>query len=134
MDGDHPETINLGKAGFGTSLATPRRREVGLQEICRICGSGHYSGIVRTESNEQLNHQGNDDAQCGGNFDRNCFCAQLGRISAIGILRRRSGTLIGPKEIGPSAGGGLGPDRSGGALSLNLEAQLFDRRLAGGLQ
>lgn len=42
MDGDHSATIDLGKARFRTSLATTSWREVGLQEICRIRGSGHH--------------------------------------------------------------------------------------------
>ena len=44
MDGDHSATIDLGKARFRTSLATTPWREVGLQEICRIRGSGHHRG------------------------------------------------------------------------------------------
>jgi hypothetical protein len=44
VDGDHSATINLGKARFRTSLATTPWREVGLQEICRIRGSGHHRG------------------------------------------------------------------------------------------
>ena len=42
VDGDHSATIDLGKARFRTSLATTPWREVGLQEICRIRGSGHH--------------------------------------------------------------------------------------------
>ena len=41
MDGDHSTTIDLGKARFGTSLATTPRREVGLQEICRMGLTGN---------------------------------------------------------------------------------------------
>jgi hypothetical protein len=44
VDGDHSATIDLGKARFRTSLATTPWREVGLQEICRIRGSGHHRG------------------------------------------------------------------------------------------
>jgi hypothetical protein len=114
LDSDHSATINLGKARFRTSLATTPRREVGLQEICRICGSGHYRGIVRTKSNEQPNYQDNDDAQCGGDFERHSFRAQLGRVSAVGILGQRSGDSSSRDSSNPC----------GSEMQLNLEARV----------
>ena len=62
---------------------------MGLQEICRICEQGHHKELVRAKPNEQPNYPGNDDAQCGGDFDRYSFRAKLGRVSAIGILGQR---------------------------------------------
>ena len=96
-DRDHSETINFGKTGFGTSLATPSRHAVGLQEIRRICGSGRYGGRVRTEGHEEPDHQGNDIAQRGRWFDSQSLRNQLVRACAarvlVAVLVRPSGRL-----------------------------------------
>jgi len=42
---------------------------------------------VRKKSNEQSRHQGNNDAQCGSNFDLYRFCVHLDRFGSVGILR-----------------------------------------------
>ena len=85
-DRDHPETINLRKTGFGTSLATPPRHEVGLQEIRRICGSGCYGDPVRTGAHEKPDHQGNDIAQRGRWFNGQSLRNQLVRACAVRVL------------------------------------------------
>jgi hypothetical protein len=47
VDGDHPATIDFWEASFRPGLATPARQKVGLQEIRRICRSGHCGRVVR---------------------------------------------------------------------------------------
>src|SRR5215470_17103223 len=57
VDGDHSTTLDFREARCRTSLATTPWREVGLQEICRIRGSGHHRvGYAARSTNPVTSH------------------------------------------------------------------------------